>query len=134
MSKYTNRKIDECYSCKQIGHWKRECLNKIQGLSIVANMVQIDCGSEANILRASSRNYTYAWIISSGCSYRTTSHQKWFTTFRLGNFGFIYLGHDKACTVIGIGQRKISMDNGGVRILKDVRYYVLYRKMVLLHV
>lgn len=46
-----NRKTSECYSCKQIRHWKKVCINKKQGSSISVNMVQTsDYGSEVDIV------------------------------------------------------------------------------------
>jgi transposase InsO family protein len=57
-----------------------------------------------------------------------TPNREWFTTFRSGNFGFVYLGDDKACAITGIGQVKIAMDDGGVRTLTDVRYIPELRK------
>ncbi|KAK2425531.1 secreted RxLR effector protein [Trifolium repens] len=41
-SKSKNRKTAECYGCKQIGHWKRDCPNRKHGSSTSANIVQTD--------------------------------------------------------------------------------------------
>lgn len=51
----------------------------------------------------SFKKYAYAWIIDSDFSYHMMLHQEWFTTFRSGNFAFIYLGDDKACTIARMG-------------------------------
>ncbi|CAJ2662759.1 unnamed protein product [Trifolium pratense] len=128
-NKSKNRKTAECYGCKQIGHWKRDCPNRKKGASTSANIVQTDdSGSEGDLLCVSSSKCTDAWILDSSCSYHMTSNREWFTTFRSGSFGFVYLGDDKACAITGIGQIKIAMDDGGVRTLTDVRYIPELRK------
>ena len=48
-----------------------------------------------------------------------------------GNFGFIYLGDDKTCTITGKGQTKIALDDGGVRTLSEVRYFPDFKLMVI---
>lgn len=43
-----------------------------------------------------------------------TTYREWFTTFNSGNFEFVYIGNDKVCTIIRIGQIKIVMDDDDV--------------------
>lgn len=57
-----------------------------------------------------------------------TSHREWFTTFRSRNFGFVYIGDDKTCTITRMTQIKISMDDGGMWTLNEVRYITKLRK------
>lgn len=92
-------------------------------------MVQIDdFGSELDILCVLSNKCTYVWILDAGYSYHMKSNREWFTTFRIGNFGFIYLGGDKACTITRMIQIKIYMDDGNLRTLTDLRYIIELRK------
>ena len=51
-----------------------------------------------------------------------TFNKDWFDSYSSGNFGFVYLGNDKACAVTGKGQIKIRMHDGVVRTLCDVRH------------
>lgn len=44
------------------------------------------------------------------------------------NLYFFNLGDDKACTIIGMRQIKIYMDDGGMRTLNDIRYILELRK------
>lgn len=55
-------------------------------------------------------------------------YQKWFTTYKSHNFGFIYMGNDKPCIIIGMRQIKIVMDDSGVRTLNNVTYILKLRK------
>lgn len=57
-----------------------------------------------------------------------TPHREWFNSFKLGDFGFVYLGDDKTCTIIVKGKIKISLDDGGVRMLSEVSYVLELRK------
>lgn len=43
-----------------------------------------------------------------------TPHREWFKYFKLGD--------DKTCTIIRKGKFKISLDDGGVRMLSEVHY------------
>lgn len=85
-------------------------------------MVQTNDFGREEIFCVSSRKCTKAWIIDSKCSYHMTLHRECFTIFRSANFGFVYLGDDKASVIIVIGQIKITMDEGGMRSLNDIRY------------
>ena len=40
----------------------------------------------------------------------------------------VYIGNDKACVVVRMGQVKIAMDDSGVRMLCDVRHIPELRK------
>lgn len=63
MYKSKNRNITKCYSCKYIGHCKRDYPNRKHGSSSYAIMVQtVYHSNEANILFVSSRKCKNEWI------------------------------------------------------------------------
>lgn len=49
-------------------------------------------------------------------------------SFKSSDFGFVYLGDDKTCTIIGNGKIKIALDGGGVCTLSEARYVPELRK------
>ncbi|KAL0298311.1 UNVERIFIED_CONTAM: Retrovirus-related Pol polyprotein from transposon TNT 1-94 [Sesamum radiatum] len=89
-----------------------------------ANMVQnddSDC-SDGDMLSISTNQYMDAWILDSGCSYHITPNREWFSSYRSGNSGSIYLGDDRCCNIVGVGDVRIKMYDGTVRTLSDVRH------------
>ncbi|KAL0350082.1 UNVERIFIED_CONTAM: Retrovirus-related Pol polyprotein from transposon TNT 1-94 [Sesamum radiatum] len=120
-----------CYKCKESGHMKRDFpkLKKQAGekrydSSKSANVVQndnSDC-SDGDMLSISTNQCVDAWIIDSGCSYHITPNREWFTSYRSGNSGSVYLGDDRCCNIVGVGEVRIKMYDGIVRTLSDVRH------------
>ena len=51
-----------------------------------------------------------------------TPNRDWFNTYRLVNSGYVLMGNDASCKVVGIGNIIIKMFDGVVRTLYDVRH------------
>ncbi|KAL0459208.1 UNVERIFIED_CONTAM: Retrovirus-related Pol polyprotein from transposon TNT 1-94 [Sesamum latifolium] len=66
-----------------------------------------DC-SDGDMLSVST-NIVDAWILDSGCSYHITPNREWFTSYRSGNSGSVYLGDDRCCHIVGVGDVRIKM-------------------------
>ena len=66
-----------------------------------------------------------AWILDSTCSYHKTPNKEWFTLYRIGSFGCVYLGNDKPCAITDIGTINIKKV---VRMLCDIRHIPNLRK------
>ncbi|KAL0321707.1 UNVERIFIED_CONTAM: Retrovirus-related Pol polyprotein from transposon TNT 1-94 [Sesamum calycinum] len=130
-SKSRGRKTIHCYKCKEPGHMKRDCPKlkkqadeKRDDSSKSANMVQnddSDC-SDGDMLSISTNQYMDAWILDFGCFYHITPNREWFSSYRSGNSGSIYLGDDRCCNIVGVGDVRIKMYDGTVRTLSDVRH------------
>ncbi|KAK4400828.1 hypothetical protein Sango_1188900 [Sesamum angolense] len=51
------------------------------------------------MLSVSTNQYVDAWILDSGYSYHITPNREWFSSYRSGNSGSVYLGDDDAATL-----------------------------------
>ncbi|KAE8715770.1 hypothetical protein F3Y22_tig00110160pilonHSYRG00432 [Hibiscus syriacus] len=130
-SKSWDKKTIHCYKCKKAGHMKRDCPKlkkqtdeKRDVSSKSVNVVEddnSDC-SEGNMLSISTTQLTDAWILDSGCSYHITPNREWFSTYRSVNSGSVYLGDDRCCNIVGIGDVRIKMYDGSIRTLSGVRH------------
>ncbi|KAK4400677.1 Retrovirus-related Pol polyprotein from transposon TNT 1-94 [Sesamum angolense] len=103
---------------------KKQADEKRDDSSKSANVVQnddSDC-SDGDILSISTNQYVDAWILDSGCSYHITPNREWFSSYRSGNSGSVYLGDDRCCNIVGVGDVRIKMYDGTVRTLSDVRH------------
>ncbi|KAE8684024.1 hypothetical protein F3Y22_tig00111160pilonHSYRG00030 [Hibiscus syriacus] len=130
-SKSRDKKTIHCYKCKEAGHMKRDCPKlkkqtdeKRDGSSKSVNVVEDDTSdcSEGDMLSISTTQLTDAWILDSGCSYHITPNREWFSTYRPVNSGSVYLGDDRCCNIVGIGDVRIKMHDGSVRTLSGVRH------------
>ncbi|KAL0448238.1 UNVERIFIED_CONTAM: Retrovirus-related Pol polyprotein from transposon TNT 1-94 [Sesamum latifolium] len=103
---------------------KKQADEKRDDLSKSANVAQNDSSdsSDGDMLSVSTNQFVDAWILDSGCSYHITPNREWFTSYRSGNFGFIYLGDDRCCNIVGVGDVRIKTYDGTVRTLCDVRH------------
>ena len=70
-------------------------------------------------------------FLNSVASYHMTPNKEWFTSYRSGSFGIVYLGDDKLCAITGIGTIKIQLHDGVVRTLNDVRHIPDMRKNII---
>ena len=71
---------------------------------------------------------TGSWIMDSTCSYHMMPNKDWFDTYRLVNSSFVLMGNDASCMVVGIGNIKVTMFDGVIRMLCDVRHVPNMRK------
>jgi len=138
-SKSRKRKDIQCYKCWKNRHIKQKCPKKKkrdtknkEGLSKSVNVVEeedLESGDKDMFYVSSSSDHlTDSWILDSTCSYHMTPNKNWFDTYRLVNFGSVLRGNDASCKVAGMGNIKIKMFDGVIRILCDVRYILYLRK------
>ncbi|CAA0835646.1 Uncharacterized mitochondrial protein AtMg00810 [Striga hermonthica] len=132
--KSKGRKTVTCYKCKEQGHFKRDCpkwkKQTADMSSMSANVVQneeSDC-SDGDMLSISTTQYDDAWILDFGCSYHIMPNREWFATYKPDNSGSVFLGDDRCCGIVGIGDVKIKMYDGTVRTLCDVRHIPKLKK------
>jgi len=78
--------------------------------------------SDRYMFSVSTTQFLDVWILDLGCSYHITPNREWFTSYRSANSGCVYLGDDRCCNIVGIGDVRIMMYDGIVRTLCDVRH------------
>ena len=57
-----------------------------------------------------------------------TPNKDWFNTYKSVNSGSVLMGNDASCKVVGIGNIRIKMFDGVVRMLFDVSHVPNLRK------
>ena len=57
-----------------------------------------------------------------------TLHQESFHSFKARDFGFAFLGDDKTCSITGMVQVKIALDDDVLRTFGEVWYVLELRK------
>ncbi|KAL8162078.1 LOW QUALITY PROTEIN: hypothetical protein V2J09_013567 [Rumex salicifolius] len=112
---------------------KKNSKKNSDGSSKSANVVQNDSSESADsdMLSVMLDNYTDSWILDLSCSFHMTPHREWFETYKVGNLGFVRLGDDKTCSIVGIGQMKVSMHDGIIRTLTEVYHIPALKKNLL---
>ncbi|KAK4414014.1 hypothetical protein Salat_2814200 [Sesamum alatum] len=100
----------DCPKLKRQGDEKRD--NSSESANLVQND-NSDC-SDGDMLLVSTSQFVDAWILDSGCSYHITPNRKWFTSYRSSNSSSVYLGDDRCCNIVGIGDVRIKMYDDGV--------------------
>ena len=74
----------------------------------VLNVAEVDSGKE--------------WILDSGCSFHMCPIKAWFEDFKEADGGYVLLGNNKHCKILGTGTVRIKHYDGIERVLEDVRY------------
>ena len=75
---------------------------------------------EQDALILSLDNVSKSWVVDSKASFHATPHKS-ISRLTKGNFGFVYLGDDEACKIVGKGTISIKLANGNIWMLKDVK-------------
>lgn len=123
-----------CYKCHEFGHIRRNCplLKKRKGgiASLAARGDDSDSSSH-EILTVSNEKSGEAWMLDSASSYHVTSKREWFSSYKSGDFGVVYLGDDTSYRVVGVGDVKFKMYDGNEVLLSDVRHVPGLRKSLI---
>ncbi|KAK8918612.1 hypothetical protein KSP39_PZI021035 [Platanthera zijinensis] len=125
----------KCHYCKEEGHWKNYCSKrkfKEQTHETYQAAVASEDENDADVLHVSpSLETTGSWIMDIGCSYHMCPNIEWFSNFRQCESGRVFMGNDSECEVLGVGNIRIKMFDGVVRILTNVRYVPNLRKSLI---
>ncbi|KAG6433809.1 hypothetical protein SASPL_105426 [Salvia splendens] len=127
-SKHANKK---CNYCKKKGHIKADCfklknkeknnINQNNNTGEASVAADESDGTvfiaSANVVRSSDE-----WILDSGCSYHICPNRDCFSTYESYDGGYVLMGNNSPCKVVGKGAVQIKMFDGIIRTLTNVRH------------
>ncbi|KAL8170919.1 LOW QUALITY PROTEIN: hypothetical protein V2J09_022723 [Rumex salicifolius] len=101
-----------------------------EGSSKSANVVQNDSSESGDLdmISVTSNSHTDSWIPDLDFSFHMTPHREWFETYKVENLGSDRLRDNKTCGIIGIGQIKVRMHDGIIRMLTEVHHIPALKK------
>lgn len=128
-----NTEKRKCFHCKKPGHLKKNCFllkrekrnagSQAQGGAPIADLAEAsNVDDEDEVLSITNSSSGLNWILDSGCLFHMCHIKDWFESFKYEHSDSVLLGDDHTCAIIGIGNVKIKMHDGVVRILSSVRF------------
>ena len=60
------------------------------------------------------------WVVDFRASYHLTIDRKCFSSYRASDHGFVKMGNEGACHIVGIGDMSLMTSTGCKLLLKDV--------------
>ncbi|KAL8162057.1 hypothetical protein V2J09_013546 [Rumex salicifolius] len=112
----SSSKTIECWNYGKTGHYKNQCRSAPKNQETKA---------DANITSSVEKDKQER--IDFGASFHATSKKENFDSYVSGNHGYVYLGDDQPCKVVGKGTINIKL-NGSAWKLRDVRHIPDLRK------
>jgi hypothetical protein len=70
-------------------------------------------------IASTSEHPVDSWILDSACSFHVTPNRDWFNIYRTVNSGIVTMDNGAHCKITDIGNIRIKMFDGVVRMLCD---------------
>lgn len=77
-----------------------------------ADVVEIGCVGELLTVYADDVKSTGEWILDSGCTFHMCPNRSWFHTFEKVNQGYVLMGNNTTCSIVGQVTVRIRMFDG----------------------
>jgi hypothetical protein len=62
------------------------------------------------------------WVVDMAASFHITPHRDFFSSYISGNFGWVRMGNEAKCEILGMGDIQLETNIGCKLLLKNVRY------------
>jgi len=124
--KKNNHVIEDCYKLQN--KEKRNGTNRSKNKSGENGKASVAVGDDSDggeilIAFAGCVSMNSEWILDSACSYHVCTNKDWFSSYEpVQNGGWVRMGDNTPCEIIGIGSVKIRMHDGMIRTLTEVRH------------
>ena len=87
-----------------------------------ARFLESGRGSICSLLKGIEETIGYQkLVIDSRCSFHMTPHRSWLGSFKEIDGGKVLLGNNKECNVAGVGEIRLKLGDGTVKIPQNVR-------------
>ena len=95
-----------CWNCQKPKHFKKDCRNPKKKENNSANTVAVDTVEDTLVLAIHTQ--ANDWVLDSGTSFHTTSHQEIITNYVASDFGKVYLANGEYLNIVGLGDIRIK--------------------------
>jgi hypothetical protein len=128
------RKEIKCFHCGKLGHMKRQCRKfkkeqlKEKGEESKEEKDTAAVASDGDDLVVCEDAYVNLachesmWVVDTAASFHITPHRDFFSSYTSGNFGWVRMGNEAKCEIVGMGDIQLETSIGCKLLLKDVRY------------
>ena len=127
-----------CFYCGKPGHFQKNCrhLRKDKGMADEVESGKISDDKNTSAIATSEEEMLFiceqasvnlanaecSWVVDSGASFHLTPKRECFSSYIAGDYGYVRMGNDGECKIVGIGNVCLLTSTGCRLMLKDVRH------------
>ncbi|KAL6318079.1 hypothetical protein AAG906_035224 [Vitis piasezkii] len=133
-AKSKSRKEIKCFYCGKSGHIKRECRKfkreqfkgkgekqkedkAIAAIAYDGDTIIVCDDACVNLACQDS-----TWVVDTATSFHITAHRNFFSSYTNGSFGWVRMGNEAKCEIVGMEDVELETSIGCKLVLKDVKH------------